>query len=61
MNIEDHRATRLARVIEAIARHATPREAELVGLAPESAFDGLPEYIPVRNRATIEDTLGGSY
>ncbi len=61
MNIEDHRAMRLARVIEAIARHATPKEAELVGLAPESAFDGFPEYIPVRNRATIEDALVGSY
>ena len=57
MNIEDHRATPLARVIDAIARHAAPSEAELVGLAPASAFDGFPEDLPVRNRATIEDAL----
>ena len=57
MNIEDHRATPLARVIDAIARHAAPSEAELVGLAPASAFDGFPADLPVRNRATIEDAL----
>ena len=33
-NVEDHRATPLARVVAAIARHATPLGAELVGLAP---------------------------
>ncbi len=57
MNIEDHHATPLARVIEAIAQHATPSEAELVGLAPKSAFDGFPDELNVRNRATIEDAL----
>ncbi len=61
MNIEDHRATPLARVIEAITRHATPSEAELVGLAPESAFEGFPEDLIVRNRATIEDALASSH
>ena len=49
-NVEDHRATPLARVVEAIARHARPTEAELVGLAPRAAFDGFPEDLPIANR-----------
>ena len=57
MNVEDHRATALATVVEAIGRHATVSEAELVGLAPSAAFDGFPDAIPVRGRATIEDAL----
>jgi glutamate formiminotransferase / 5-formyltetrahydrofolate cyclo-ligase len=57
MNVEDHRATALATVVEAIARHATVTEAELVGLAPRAAFDGFPEGVAVRGRATIEDAL----
>jgi glutamate formiminotransferase / 5-formyltetrahydrofolate cyclo-ligase len=61
MNIEDHRATPLARVTGAIARHATLSEAELVGLAPECAFDGFPEELVVRNRVTIEDALAASH
>jgi glutamate formiminotransferase len=56
-NVEDHRATPLARVVEAIARHATPIRAELVGLAPRAAFDGFPDDLPVANRRTIEDAL----
>jgi len=56
-NVEDHRAVPLARVVEAVARHARVAEAELVGLAPAAAFDGFPDHIPVRNRATIEDRL----
>ena len=48
----------LARVVEAVARHARVAEAELVGLAPRAAFDGFPEEVPVRNRATLEDALG---
>ena len=47
-NVEDHRATPLARVVAAIARHATPSQAELVGLAPRAAFDGFPDDLPVR-------------
>jgi glutamate formiminotransferase len=58
-NVEDHRRTTLARVVEAVARHATVTEAELVGLAPRAAFDGFPDEIPVRGRATIEDALAG--
>jgi glutamate formiminotransferase len=59
-NVEDHRATRLADVVAAVARHAEPAAAELVGLAPQEAFEGFPEGLPVRNRATIEDTLAAS-
>jgi glutamate formiminotransferase len=58
-NVEDHRATPLARVVEAIARHATPIRAELVGLAPRAAFDGFPAEVPVANRRTVEDALAG--
>ena len=56
-NVEDHRTTPLARVVAAIARHATPSQAELVGLAPRAAFDGFPGDLPVANRRLIEDAL----
>ena len=56
-NVEDHRATHLADVVAAVGRHARVQEAELVGLAPEAAFVGFPEHVPVRNRATVEDAL----
>jgi glutamate formiminotransferase/glutamate formiminotransferase/formiminotetrahydrofolate cyclodeaminase len=57
-NVEDHRHVPLAEVVEAVARHATPSEAELVGLAPAQAFDGFPADLHVRNRRLIEDALG---
>jgi glutamate formiminotransferase len=57
MNVEDHRATPLATVVEAIRRHAVPAAAELVGLAPAAAFEGFPSDVPVRNRDTIEEAL----
>jgi glutamate formiminotransferase len=56
-NVEDHRQTSLADVVAAVARHAQPAGAELVGLAPRQAFDGFPTEIPLRGYATIEDTL----
>jgi glutamate formiminotransferase/glutamate formiminotransferase/formiminotetrahydrofolate cyclodeaminase len=56
-NVEDHEAVPLARLLEAVERHAPVTEAELVGLAPERAFDGWPDRIPIRNRATIEERL----
>ncbi|MGI8411926.1 MAG: hypothetical protein ACR2LV_04080 [Solirubrobacteraceae bacterium] len=56
-NVEDHRATPLAMLISAIARHATPSAAELVGLAPRAAFDGFPADLPLRGLATIEEAL----
>jgi hypothetical protein len=59
-NVEDHRAVPLARVVEAIARHAAPSRAELVGLAPRAAFDGFPYELPVANRRTVEGALAAS-
>jgi glutamate formiminotransferase len=56
-NVEDYRATSLRTLIEAIARHATPARAELVGLAPRQAFEGFPEDLPVANRRFIEDAI----
>jgi glutamate formiminotransferase / 5-formyltetrahydrofolate cyclo-ligase len=56
-NVEDHRRTPLAELVAAIARHATPSRAELVGLAPRAAFDGFPDDLPVANRRTVEDAL----
>ena len=59
-NVEDHRATPLARLVDAVQRHAPVSETELVGLAPQAAFDGFPDDVPVRNRRTIEEALGGA-
>jgi len=56
-NVEDHRATPLRAVVEAVARHAPVHGVELVGLAPEAAFDAFPHDIPLRGYATIEETL----
>ena len=56
-NVEDYRRTNLATLVEAIARHATPVRAELVGLPPRAAFDGFPDYLPVANRRYLEDAL----
>ncbi|HET8977940.1 MAG TPA: hypothetical protein VFN87_07270 [Solirubrobacteraceae bacterium] len=56
-NVEDHRATPLATVVAAVARHAPLAGAELVGLAPRAAFEGFPEDVPLRGYATIEDAL----
>ena len=56
-NVEDHRRTRLAEVVEAVRRHAPVTRAELVGLAPRAAFDHFPDDVPVDNKRLIEDTL----
>ncbi len=58
MNIEDHHALSLAEVLAAVNERAEVAEAELVGLAPRAAFDGWPESVACRNRATLEDALG---
>ncbi len=58
MNIEDHRALSLAEVVAAVGRRAVVAEAELVGLAPRASFDGFPDGLLCRNRATLEDALG---
>ena len=57
-NVEDHRAVPLVKLLEAVRRHAEVTEAELVGLAPEAAFTGWPQEVPIRNRRTVEDVLG---
>ncbi len=57
-NVEDHRATPLADLVDAVSRHADVAECELVGLAPAAAFDGFPGGLTVRNRRTVEDALG---
>jgi glutamate formiminotransferase len=59
MNVEDHLAVPLARVVEAVRAHADVLEAEVIGLPPRAAFAGLPSDLPVRNRRTLEDTLAG--
>jgi glutamate formiminotransferase len=56
-NVEDHRKIRLAELVAAIRRHAAVTGAELVGLAPRSAFEDFPEDVPVRNLRLIEDVL----
>jgi glutamate formiminotransferase len=58
-NVEDPLATPLATVVSAVSKHARLLGAELVGLAPRSAFVGFPEGIPFANERTIEDALGG--
>jgi glutamate formiminotransferase / 5-formyltetrahydrofolate cyclo-ligase len=59
-NIEDYRKSPPAAVVEAIARHALPTQAELVGLAPREAFEGFPAEVPITGLATIEDALAAS-
>jgi glutamate formiminotransferase / 5-formyltetrahydrofolate cyclo-ligase len=47
MNVEHPGETPLGEIVEAIRRHAPLAEAELVGLAPASAFDGFPHDLPI--------------
>ena len=60
-NVRDHRATPLAAIVEAVRAHAPVAEAELVGLAPEAAFEGFPADVPLRDfdpgRHLIENAL----
>jgi len=56
-NVEDHVAVPLARLVEAVARHAEVACCELVGLAPVAAFDGFPADVEIRNRRTLQDAL----
>jgi glutamate formiminotransferase/glutamate formiminotransferase/formiminotetrahydrofolate cyclodeaminase len=60
MNVEDPRAAPLATIVEAIARHATPARAELVGLAPRAALEGFPADLPLHSAGTIEDALAAA-
>ena len=56
-NVEDHRRTTLAQVVQAVARHGVVSGCELVGLAPRAAFDAFPDDVPVANRRALEDCL----
>jgi glutamate formiminotransferase/glutamate formiminotransferase/formiminotetrahydrofolate cyclodeaminase len=57
MNVEDHLAVPLARVIEAVTAHAEVAEAEVVGLPPAAAFAGYPDALPTRGQRTLEAAL----
>ena len=47
MNVERPSELPLARVVEAVRRHAEVARAELVGLAPRAALEGFPEEVPL--------------
>jgi glutamate formiminotransferase len=61
INVERPSEVPLARVIEAVQRHATVSSAELVGLAPRGALEGFPEDLPLSGfdpaRHVIENAL----
>jgi glutamate formiminotransferase len=57
MNIEDCELVTPAEVVHAIARHAEPLRAELIGLAPRAAFADFPGDLPVIGLRHIEDFL----
>ncbi|HEV7751634.1 MAG TPA: hypothetical protein VGO71_08825 [Baekduia sp.] len=56
-NVEDHRGVPLARLVAAVARHATVAGCEVVGLPPAAAFEGFPADVPIRGRRTVEEAL----
>jgi glutamate formiminotransferase / 5-formyltetrahydrofolate cyclo-ligase len=58
VNVEDHEAVSLARLLEAVSQYARVTGGEVVGLPPRAAFDGWPGDVPLRNRRTLEDALG---
>jgi glutamate formiminotransferase / 5-formyltetrahydrofolate cyclo-ligase len=67
LNVHDPIEVPLAEVVAEIKRLAAeygarPVEAELVGLAPEAAFEGYPDDVPIRGfdprRDIIENVLG---
>jgi glutamate formiminotransferase / 5-formyltetrahydrofolate cyclo-ligase len=61
LNVHDHRAVRLADLVERVAAQAPVAELELVGLAPAAALEGLPPDLPLRgfdpDRHVIENAL----
>ncbi len=62
MNVERPLELPLAAVVEAVRRHAEVASAEIVGLAPRAALEGLPEDLPIPGfhpeRQVIENALG---
>jgi glutamate formiminotransferase / 5-formyltetrahydrofolate cyclo-ligase len=63
MNVEYPLLLPLARVVEAVARHAEVAAAEIVGLAPRAALKGFPEDLPLPGfdpeRQILENALEG--
>jgi glutamate formiminotransferase/glutamate formiminotransferase/formiminotetrahydrofolate cyclodeaminase len=63
MNVEDPVRTPLRDVVAAVRGHAPVAGAELVGLAPQAAFDGFPRDLPIPGfdpaRHLIERALEG--
>jgi glutamate formiminotransferase len=61
-NVERPLEVPLARVVEAVRRHAEVASAELVGLAPRAALAGFPEELQLvgfdPTRHLIESALG---
>jgi glutamate formiminotransferase/glutamate formiminotransferase/formiminotetrahydrofolate cyclodeaminase len=47
-NVHDYRITPLRTIVEHVRERADIAEAELVGLAPEAAFERFPEDVPLR-------------
>jgi glutamate formiminotransferase len=62
MNVERPLELSLAEVVQAVARHAPPSSAELVGLAPRAALDRFPPDLPMPGfdpaHHVIENALG---
>jgi glutamate formiminotransferase/glutamate formiminotransferase/formiminotetrahydrofolate cyclodeaminase len=62
MNVERPLQLPLAEIVEHVARLAPVHSAELVGLAPRAALDGLPAELPMpgfdASRHVIEQALG---
>jgi glutamate formiminotransferase/glutamate formiminotransferase/formiminotetrahydrofolate cyclodeaminase len=60
-NVHDYRVTPLRAVVEAVREHAEVTAAELVGLAPEAAFEHFPDDVPIRGfspgRHLLENAL----
>jgi glutamate formiminotransferase/glutamate formiminotransferase/formiminotetrahydrofolate cyclodeaminase len=60
-NVHDYRVTPLRNVVDAVRALADVAEAELVGLAPEAAFQRFPDDLPIRGfspeRHLLENAL----
>ncbi len=60
-NVHDPLDVPLVRVLEEVSRRAQVTAAELVGLAPEAAFEGFPDELPVqgfdRTASLIENVI----
>jgi glutamate formiminotransferase len=56
-NVEDLERARPADVVTAVARHARVVRAELVAPAPRTAYEGLPEDLPLDAPPPLEDLI----